>query len=440
MIIKPYGYAIWEMIQQDLGSRIKNAGVKNVYFPLFIPYRFLEQEAKHVEGFAPEVAVVTHAGGEELEEKLVVRPTSETIMYHTFKDWIESYRDLPLMINQWANVVRWEKRTTPFLRTSEFLWQEGHTAHANREDAVAEVFRALKMYGDFVREALALFTVPGYKTDKEKFAGADFTTTIEALMADGKALQSGTSHLLGQNFAKSFDIQYQTATGEREYVWQTSWGLSTRIIGAVILAHGDDFGLVLPPNIAPIQVVVVPIVKAGTFETVSAYVAEIEQTLKELGLRFEVDWRDYSPGFKFADAEMRGIPVRLEVGSRDVDENNVTVVTRHDLQKSAISKDSLIKQLPEILKTVQAEIYRKSQTFTEANIVDVTSEEEFIEASKQEFGFVRGYFCGETDIEKLIQEKTKFTTRCVPLATFDNVGTCFMTGKPGKLTLFAKAY
>lgn len=440
MIIKPYGYAIWENIQRDLDRRIKLAGVKNAYFPLFIPYSFLEREAEHVEGFAPEVAVVTHAGGEELEEKLVVRPTSETIMYNTFKDWVESYRDLPLLINQWANVVRWEKRTTPFLRTAEFLWQEGHTAHATKVEAVAEVMRALKMYEDFAAEMLSIYSTPGYKTEKEKFAGADFTTTIEALMADGKALQSGTSHLLGQNFAKSFDIKYQTAQGELEYVWQTSWGLSTRIIGALILTHGDDYGLVLPPNIAPVKVIVVPIYKAETETAVKAYTEQVETQLKELGIDYEIDWRDYSPGFKFADAEMRGIPLRIEIGSKDMDANQVTMVTRHNLNKSTADVNSLSQIIPETLKQIQAEMYQKSMNFTKENIVDVSSKEEFIEATKKDFGFIRAYFCGDQKLEKELQEETKFTSRCIPFETFDNVGKCFITGEEGKLTLFARAY
>lgn len=440
MIIKPYGYAIWENIQRDLDRRIKLAGVKNAYFPLFIPYSFLEREAEHVEGFAPEVAVVTHAGGEELEEKLVVRPTSETIMYNTFKDWVESYRDLPLLINQWANVVRWEKRTTPFLRTAEFLWQEGHTAHATKAEAVAEVMRALKMYQEFAAEMLSIYSTPGYKTEKEKFAGADFTTTIEALMADGKALQSGTSHLLGQNFAKSFDIKYQTAQGELEYVWQTSWGLSTRIIGALILTHGDDYGLVLPPNIAPVKVIVVPIYKAETETAVKAYTEQVETQLKELGIDYEIDWRDYSPGFKFADAEMRGIPLRIEIGSKDMDANQVTMVTRHNLNKSTADVNSLSQIIPETLKQIQAEMYQKSMNFTKENIVDISSKEEFIEATKKDFGFIRAYFCGDQKLEKELQEETKFTSRCIPFETFDNVGKCFITGEEGKLTLFARAY
>lgn len=440
MIIKPYGYAIWENIQKDLDRRIKLAGVKNAYFPLFIPYSFLQREADHIEGFAPEVAVVTHAGGEELEEKLVVRPTSETIMYHTFKDWIESYRDLPLLINQWANVVRWEKRTTPFLRTAEFLWQEGHTAHADRDGAVAEVMRALKMYEDFASEMLAIYSTPGYKTEKEKFAGADFTTTIEALMADGKALQSGTSHLLGQNFAKSFDIKYQNAQGELEHVWQTSWGLSTRIVGALILTHGDDYGLVIPPNIAPIKVIVVPIFKTENEVAIKAYTSDIEDKLKALGIDYEIDWRDYSPGFKFSDAEMRGIPIRLEIGGKDMDANQVTMVTRHDLNKTQVGVDSLMEVIPETLKLIQAQMYQKSMKFTQENIVDVTTKAEFLEAAKRDFGFIRAYFCGDQKMEKELQEETKFTTRCIPFTTSTHIGQCFISGQEGKLTLFARAY
>jgi prolyl-tRNA synthetase len=439
MVIKPYGYAIWERIQQELDTRIKAAGVQNAYFPLFIPYRFLEREAEHVEGFAPEVAVVTHAGGEELEEKLVVRPTSETIMYEMFKDWVQSYNDLPLLINQWANVVRWEKRTSPFLRTTEFLWQEGHTAHATREEAVTEVLRALDMYADVATSVLALDVIKGYKTDKEKFAGADFTTTIEAMMGDGKALQSGTSHLLGQNFAKSFDIQYMSKEGTREYVWQTSWGLSTRIIGAVIMAHGDDKGLVLPPNVAPTQVIVVPIYKADNQSAVLDYAQDVYQQLKDQGVRVELDNRDYSPGYKFADAELRGIPLRIEVGGRDLENKQVTLVTRYNLEKSTVAVAD-IANIKELLEQIQQATFAKAQQFTKSHIHTAATKTEFDQLVANEIGFISCFFSGDKDVEKQIQEQTKFTTRCIPLATYEQTGECIFTGKPGKLTLFAKAY
>jgi len=440
MVIMPYGYAIWEKIQEVLGKMIKDAGVKNAYFPLLIPLSFLQKEAEHIEGFAPEVAIVTHAGDKELEEKLVIRPTSETIIYSKFADWIQSYRDLPLKINQWCNVVRWEKRTTPFLRTSEFLWQEGHTAHATKQEAEEEVMQILNIYGDFIEEHLAMYGVKGYKTESEKFAGADYTTTIEALMRDGKALQSGTSHLLSQSFVKSFDVKFLDKDGKEQYVWTTSWAVSTRIIGGLIMMHGDDKGLVLPPKIAPVQAIIVPIYKSENQAEVMEFVAKVEKQLAIAGVRFETDNTDNSPGYKFADAELRGIPVRLEVGPKDAADNSVMAVKRVDGTKSAIKVDTLVDELPALLETIQAQMLARAKQFTQDNTNSVSSYDDFKQVAESKIGFIEAYFCGDTALEKQIQEETKYTSRCVPLETFAKEGKCFMTGAPGKLTLFAKAY
>lgn len=441
MVIKPYGYAIWENIQCELDKMIKAAGVKNAYFPLFIPYSFLTKEADHVEGFAPEVAIVTHAGGKELEEKLVVRPTSETVIYSMFKDWIQSYRDLPLLINQWANVVRWEKRTTPFLRTTEFLWQEGHTAHASRDEAVTEVMRALNMYEQFVREFMAMHVVAGYKTEAEKFAGADFTVSIEGLMGDGKALQSGTSHLLGQNFAKAFDVKFTNEAGELDYVWQTSWGLSTRIIGGLILMHGDDKGLVIPPKIAPVQIMIVPIANADNKEEVRTYVDGIVKQLTKAGFSFETDWSDNTPGWKFAEAEMRGIPVRLEIGAKDMSAQAVMSVRRDNFAKASIAVADLVDTLKEIMDDMQSSILQKAKDFTTTSTKHVNTKQEFEQLIESGYtGFVSAYFNGDKKIEKEFKEQTKFGTRCIPFETYDQEGECIFTGEKGKLTLFAKAY
>lgn len=440
MVIRPYGYAIWEKIQEGMNKLIKEAGVQNAYFPLFIPYSFLEKEADHVEGFAPEVAVVTHAGGEELEEKLVVRPTSETIIYRMMSEWIQSYRDLPMLLNQWANIVRWEKRTTPFLRTTEFLWQEGHTAHATKEEADAEVRRALDMYHDFSRDVLAMYTIRGFKTEAEKFAGGDYTAAIEGMMKDGKALQCGTSHLLSQSFAKAFDVKFLDQDGQTKYVWTTSWGFSTRIIGGLIMMHGDDKGLVLPPNIAPIQVRIVPIFNKDNESEVMSYIDQVESAVKAAGVSYDKDLSDNTPGFKFAEAEMKGIPVRVEVGGRDKEAGVVTIVVRYSGEKKQVKLEELSAELPKLLQDVQTAMYKTAQEFTQANITDVNSEQEFMQQTEKGFGYIRAYFCGEPEIEKQIKEKTKYTTRCVPFETYDQEGKCFMTGKSGKLTLFARAY
>lgn len=443
MVIRPYGYAIWERIQQEMDKRIKAMGVQNAYFPLFIPYSFLEREADHVEGFAPEVAVVTHAGGKELEEKLVVRPTSETIIYEMFKDWVQSYRDLPLKINQWCNIVRWEKRTVPFLRTTEFLWQEGHTAHASKDEAEKMVADALNMYADFTKEFLAIYSIKGRKTEAEKFAGAEYTTTFECMMKDKKALQSGTSHLLGQGFAEAFGVKFLGEDGGEHFAYTTSWGLSTRIIGAIILMHGDDKGLVLPPMIAPIQVLVVPIFKPENKSEVEAYCRDVESSLKEAGIRYEVDWSENSPGFKFSEGEMRGIPLRIEVGGKDIEKQVVTVVKRTSGEKSEIAKDDVKSSVQPLLDAIQQEIYKSAKDFTNSNMVEVSSYDEFkelVNKSDEAIGFVKAYFCGDKAEEAQIKEETKYTTRCIPLDTYDQEGTCFKTGKPGKLTIFGKAY
>lgn len=443
MVIRPYGYAIWERIQQEMDKRIKALGVQNAYFPLFIPYSFLQREADHVEGFAPEVALVTHVGDKELEEKLVVRPTSETIIYEMFKDWIQSYRDLPLKVNQWCNVVRWEKRTTPFLRTTEFLWQEGHTAHATREEAEQMVADGLDMYADFVEEFLAIYSIKGKKTEAEKFAGAEYTTTFECMMRDKKALQSGTSHLLGQGFAEAFGVQYLGEDGDQHYAWTTSWGLSTRIIGAIILMHGDDKGLVLPPMIAPTQALIVPIFKAENKDQVASYVDQVQLKLQEQDVRFEADWTDNSPGWKFSEGEMRGIPVRIEVGPKDMEAGVVTVVKRTDGAKLQIKLDEVSDQLPKLLAEIQTEIYESAKQFTNENMLEVKTYDEFkelVNKDEEAVGFIKAYFCGDKDVEAKIKEETKYTSRCIPFETIDQEGECFVTGKPGKLTIFGKAY
>ncbi|MEL6151764.1 MAG: proline--tRNA ligase, partial [Chloroflexota bacterium] len=381
MIIKPYGFELWEAIKGGLDRRFKETGHQNAYFPVFIPESYLRREAEHVEGFSPELAVVTVAGNKELEEPLVVRPTSETIIMQAFSNWIQSYRDLPLLLNQWANVVRWELRTRPFLRTTEFLWQEGHTAHATQEEAEEETRRMLDVYADFAINEAAIPVIKGRKSIREKFAGAVYTTTIEAMMRDGKALQSGTSHYLGQNFAKAFDIQFLDSDQERKYVHTTSWGMSTRMVGAVIMAHGDDKGLRLPPVIAPYQVVAVPIFKnddqkSGVMETINRIVAE----LKGAGIRVHLDDRDYNPGYKFNDWEMRGVPIRLEIGPKDVEKGNAVLVRRDVEGKAAknfVSQENLAQQVTDMLAEVQAALLQQATEFRDANIIDVANYDDF---------------------------------------------------------------
>jgi len=439
IIYKPYGFAIWERIQRGLDQMIKAAGVDNTYFPLFIPYSFLKKEREHVEGFSPELALVTHGGGKKLDEPLVVRPTSETIMYDAFARWIQSYRDLPLKVNQWNNVVRWEKRTLPFIRGLEFLWQEGHTAHATQAEADQEVRRALQMYHDFIQDRLALYAVMGYKTQAEKFAGADYTTTVEVLLKDGKALQSGTSHMLGQNFAKSFDIKFLDKAGRLEYVWQTSWGLSTRIIGALILAHGDDKGLRLPPQIAPTQVVVVPITTSdGQNQAILNRARQVADQLAQAGIRVKLDLSDKTPGFKFNHWELKGVPVRVEIGTKEAKEGYLTVFRRDLNRREKLeSTPSAVKKL---LADIQTNLYQQHLEYVKTHTVTVDNWEQFQQAVKQG-GFVKVYYKDDPKIEAMIKEKTKATARCVPFDSYDQTGTCFYTRQKGaKITLFAKAY
>lgn len=445
LIIKPYGYELWEGIKSGLDRRFKATGHQNAYFPLFIPESFLKREAEHVEGFSPELAVVTIAGGKELEEPLVVRPTSETIIMASFKEWIQSYRDLPLLLNQWANVVRWEMRTRPFLRTTEFLWQEGHTAHATFEEAEAETRQMLDVYADFAINDAAIPVVRGRKSDKEKFAGALHTYTIEAMMGDKKALQSGTSHNLGQNFAKAFDIKYLDPNNELQYCWTTSWGLSTRMIGAVVMAHGDDKGLRLPPKLAPYQVVIIPIFKNDDEQSrVMEAVARLKRELIAAGIRIHVDTRDgVTPGFKFNDWEMHGVPVRMEVGPKDVDKGTVALARRDILGKEGkqfVPQENIAAQVNDLLTEVQANMLAQATTFREANTHDVHSYDELrqvIEAG----GWARGWWAGSGDDEVKIKDDLATTIRCFPFDQPCGQGTCLYTGKPAeRIAIFARAY
>ncbi|GAB4520113.1 MAG: proline--tRNA ligase [Anaerolineae bacterium] len=444
IIIKPYGYELWEGIKGALDTRFKATGHQNAYFPLFIPESYLKREAEHVEGFSPELAVVTHAGGKELEERLVVRPTSETIIGEAFSQWIQSYRDLPLLINQWANVVRWELRTRPFLRTTEFLWQEGHTAHATHDEAEAETLQMLDVYADVAVNVAAIPVIKGQKSDIEKFAGALRTYTIEAMMRDKRALQSGTSHNLGQNFAKAFEIKYLSQDNVEEYCWTTSWGLSTRMVGAVVMAHGDDKGLRLPPRLAPIQVVAVPIYKND--DERSAVMGTLEPIVKELraaGIRLHVDTRDETPGFKYNDWEMRGVPVRLEIGPKDVEKGNA-VLARRDLAgkegKQFVSQQGLVETVRTLLDDVQANLLQQATEFRDANIHDVTNYDEFKQVI-EEGGWVRGWWSPNSTNEKQIKEETGATLRCLPLEQPGGDGACFYTGETAeRVALFGKAY
>ncbi|MEI7579654.1 MAG: proline--tRNA ligase [bacterium] len=440
IIFRPYGYRIWELMQQEMDRLIKAAGIENAYFPLLIPYSFLEKEASHVEGFAPEVAIVTHAGGKELEEKLVIRPTSETIIYSMFAKWVHSYRDLPLRLNQWANVIRWEKRTLPFLRTSEFLWQEGHTIHATREDAEKEVTRALEMYKYFMNKYLNLFVVCGRKTETEKFAGAVYTTTLEAMMKDGKALQCGTSHLLNQSFAKSFNISFVDQNNQKQLPWMTSWGSSTRMIGAIILAHGDDQGLMLPPKVAPYQGVIVPIYKTNDEKTaVKSYVEKVQKLLTSY--RITVDWSDNSPGWKFAEWEMKGVPVRIEIGKNEVKNNLATLVMRVNRFKKQIKVTDLKVEFTKTISEIEELMFNNHQNFTMAHTFPITNLEDFKSQLAKQKGFIKTYFSGDSKQEKEIKNLTKATTRCRPFDDENDLGKCFYSGKEqSEVTLFARAY
>ena len=456
MVIKPYGYAIWEKMQAALDKMFKDTGHSNAYFPLFIPKSFFSKEASHVEGFATECAVVTHyrlkndgAGNivvdedAKLEEELIVRPTSETIIWNTYRGWIESYRDLPILVNQWANVVRWEMRTRLFLRTAEFLWQEGHTAHATEEEAVTEAYRMLEVYADFAENWMALPVVRGRKSENERFAGALDTLCIEALMQDGKALQAGTSHFLGQNFAKAFDVKFTSKEGKLDYVWATSWGVSTRLIGALIMAHSDDQGLVLPPKLAPIQVVIVPIYKT---EEERHAIGELADTLigelKAKDISFKYDDRDTQrPGFKFAEWELKGVPVRIAVGTRDMQSGTVEIARRDTQAKETVPQAGLADRIEQLLEDIQRNIYGKAKAFREANTTAVDTYYQFKEVLDGKGGFVAAHWDGTAETEKLIKEETKATIRCIPLNNKTEAGTCIRTGKPSiQRVLFAKAY
>ena len=457
MVIKPYGYALWENMRDELDRQFKATGHQNAYFPLFIPKSFLSKEAAHVDGFAKECAVVTHyrlkndPNGKgiivdpeaKLEEELIVRPTSETIIWSTYKNWIQSYRDLPLLINQWANVVRWEMRTRLFLRTAEFLWQEGHTAHASKEEAIEETERMLDVYANFAEEYMALPVIRGIKSPNERFAGAEETYCIEALMQDGKALQAGTSHFLGQNFAKAFDVKFSTKDNTEEYVWATSWGVSTRLIGALVMAHSDDEGLVLPPKIAPIQVVFVPIYKGPDSKpAIDAKIKELAKKLQAKGVRVKMDLDDAArPGWKFAEYEMQGIPVRIALGARDMENNQVEVARRDTKEKQVMSMDNLDSQIVDLLSAIQNNLFDRAQQFRTAMTTEVTTWEEFVDVLDNKTGFVAAHWDGTPETEEKIKELTKATIRCIPLNNKLEEGKCILTGNPStQRVLFARAY
>jgi prolyl-tRNA synthetase len=456
MVIKPYGYAIWEKMQAVLDQMFKDTGHSNAYFPLFIPKSFFSKEASHVDGFATECAVVTHyrlkndGNGNivvdetaKLEEELIVRPTSETIIWNTYKGWIQSYRDLPILVNQWANVVRWEMRTRLFLRTAEFLWQEGHTAHATSEEAIEETERMLEVYATFAEQWMAMPVVRGKKTPNERFAGALDTYCIEALMQDGKALQAGTSHFLGQNFAKAFDVKFTNKEGKIEYVWATSWGVSTRLIGALIMAHSDDQGLVLPPKLAPIQVVIVPIYKSDEeLQTIGIFADDLIAKLKIRGISVKYDDRDTQrPGFKFAEYELKGVPVRIAVGARDMENGTVEIARRDTGEKSSQPQANLDAYLETLLEDIQQAIYKKALTFREENIRPANSYDEFKRLLDEQPGFISAHWDGTPETEQRIKEETKATIRCIPLNNTLENGLCILTGKPStQRVLFARAY
>ena len=456
MVIKPYGYAIWETIQAELDRRFKENGVKNAYFPLLIPKSFLSREAEHVEGFAKECAVVTHhrlmndPEGKgvvvdpkaRLEEELIIRPTSETIIWSTYKNWISSYRDLPILCNQWCNVMRWEMRTRLFLRTAEFLWQEGHTAHATKEEAENYAATMLDVYADFAEKVMAIPVVKGVKSPNERFAGALNTYSIEAMMQDGKALQAGTSHFLGQNFAKSFDVQFLTNENKYEYVWATSWGVSTRLMGALIMTHSDDNGLVLPPNLAPTQVVIVPIFKKqDQLDALMEKLNPLADELKKLGIRVQVDASDKAtPGFKFAEYELKGVPLRLAMGGRDLENGTIELARRDTMSKETVSFDGIVETIENLLKEIQANIYQKALDFRLANTREVDTWEDFKEEIKKP-GFLLCHWDGTAETEEKIKAETKATIRCIPLEGDKTPGKCIYTGKPSsQRVIFAIAY
>ena len=458
MVIKPYGYAIWEKMQAELDRMFKETGHQNAYFPLFVPKSMFEAEEKNAEGFAKECAIVTHYRlkndpdkpgklmvdpNAKLEEELIVRPTSEAIIWSTYKGWVQSYRDLPLLINQWANVVRWEMRTRLFLRTAEFLWQEGHTAHATIEEAVEESIKMMHVYADFAQNFMAIPVIKGIKTETERFAGADETYCIEALMQDGKALQAGTSHFLGQNFAKAFDVKFANAEGKQEYVWGTSWGVSTRLMGALVMTHSDDKGLVLPPNLAPIQVVIVPIFKTDEeFETISMVVNELVLEFKNINIAVKFDNRTtQKPGFKFAEWELKGVPVRIAVGPKDLENGTFEVARRDNLTKEVILKNDIIVHVKNLLQQIQSDLFDKALDYRNSHITEVNTFEEFKDVLENKGGFISAHWDGTAETEEKIKDLTKATIRCITIGRIEEHGSCILTGKNSQgRVLFAKAY
>lgn len=458
MVIKPYGYAIWEKMQAELDRRFKETGHENAYFPLFVPKSLFEAEEKNAEGFAKECAVVTHYRLEsdpdhpgklrvdpnaKLEEELIVRPTSEAIIWNTYKGWIQSYRDLPILVNQWANVVRWEMRTRLFLRTAEFLWQEGHTAHATKTEAIAETNQMVRVYEEFARTILAIPTIMGHKTESERFAGADDTLCIEGLMQDGKALQMGTSHFLGQNFAKAFDVKFANKEGKLEHVWATSWGVSTRLMGALVMSHSDDEGLVLPPNLAPIQVVIVPIYKGlEQLDKVAEHIQPVINNLKEKGISVKFDDRDtHKPGFKFAEWERKGVPIRIAIGQRDLENGTVEVARRDTKEKHTYALTDIENKIENLLGVMQDAMFMKALNFRDNHTTLVNTWEEFQEVLKNKSGFISAHWDGTAETEDTIKELTKATIRCIPFDNPQEEGICVFSGKPSKeRVLFAKAY
>ncbi len=458
MVIKPYGYAIWEKMQAELDRMFKETGHQNAYFPLFVPKSMFEAEEKNAEGFAKECAVVTHYRlkndpdkpgklmvdpNAKLEEELIVRPTSEAIIWSTYKGWVQSYRDLPLLINQWANVVRWEMRTRLFLRTAEFLWQEGHTAHATKTEAIEESEKMMNVYADFAENFMAIPVVKGFKTETERFAGADETYCIEALMQDGKALQAGTSHFLGQNFAKAFDVKFANAEGKQEHVWGTSWGVSTRLMGALIMTHSDDQGLVLPPNLAPIQVVIVPIHKTEEqLAEITTAVNELTAKLRKLKISVKYDDRTtQKPGFKFAEWELKGVPVRIAVGPKDLENGTFEVARRDNLTKEVVANENIVDHINDLLEQIQKDLFDKALNYRNTHITEVNNFEEFKEVLEGKGGFISAHWDGTAATEEKIKDLTKATIRCIPLDAVEEAGICVLTGAPStKRVLFAKAY
>lgn len=458
MVIKPYGYAIWEKMQAELDRMFKETGHSNAYFPLFVPKSMFEAEEKNAEGFAKECAIVTHYRlkndpdrpgklmvdpNAKLEEELIVRPTSEAIIWSTYKGWVQSYRDLPLLINQWANVVRWEMRTRLFLRTAEFLWQEGHTAHATKSEAIEESEKMMNVYSDFAQNFMAMPVIKGFKTETERFAGAEETYCIEALMQDGKALQAGTSHFLGQNFAKAFDVKFANAEGKQEYVWGTSWGVSTRLMGALVMTHSDDNGLVLPPNLAPIQVVIVPIFKTDEeFDKISAVVKELEIQFKKINISVKYDNRTtQKPGFKFAEWELKGVPVRVAVGPKDLENGTFEVARRDTLTKEIVAKEGIVNYISDLLETIQTDLFQKALDYRTNHITEVNSFEEFKTILDGKGGFISAHWDGTAETEEKIKDLTKATIRCIPLNRVEEEGICVFSGaKSTGRVLFAKAY